>query len=98
MLHFHLQFEAEIKYSKEVQKLYKTPYSDLVGKICPDEINQTVFENLVDITPLTALMLASLITSVDLLTRFSNSTYLINKKLITIFIIFCQSSHRNNSN
>lgn len=87
------------QYNREVQALCKTLYFKTFKEDLAGTTNNTLLNDVIDIATKKAPLISSIISGVGL-SRFSQSSNLHQTamKLVAVLIIFCRSSHRNNSN
>lgn len=98
MIKLRLQSKIEQRYSREVQRFCKIFGFAIFQTNQTEDINQGLFEEIVDQTENTAAILSSLVKNVRPTSRSAMISQLVSIKSVLILIILCRSAHQSNSN
>lgn len=88
----------ENRYSREVQRLCKSPEFEFIKNQKSGILNQELLETIVSQAKEIVPLLTSLVFSVSPTLNTPHTSHVASMKLVAILVIICKSTHRNNSN
>lgn len=98
MIRLCFKKEIEQRYSHKVQKLYKTPWFELIKNNQLRDLDWATLDNIISELKKLILIIASFILSASPILKILLTSHLASIKLLAIFVIIYKSANQNNRN